>query len=91
MAQIEYHFSAPGCGSGPGENRKPGENPGRYRHCMREGFAHDESRSLGKPEKAVRKPVKRKPGDLLKWNYAPAPGRWGGALCFARGKTAAAV
>ena len=37
----------------PQENRKPGENPGRYRRCMRGGCALDESRSLGKPEKAV--------------------------------------
>ena len=29
-----------------------GEIPERYRHCMRGGFAQDESRSLGKPEKA---------------------------------------
>ena len=37
----------------PQENRKPGENPGRYRRCMRGGATLDESRSLGKPEKAV--------------------------------------
>ena len=37
----------------PQENRKPGENPGRYRHCMRGGSAFGESRSLGKPEKAM--------------------------------------
>ena len=37
----------------PQENRKPGVNPGRYRHCMRGGPASDESRSLGKPEKAM--------------------------------------
>ena len=37
----------------PQENRKPGENPGRYRRCMRGGTTLDESRSLGKPEKAV--------------------------------------
>ena len=35
------------------ENRKPGENPGRYRRCMRGGTTLDESQSLGKPEKAV--------------------------------------
>ena len=37
----------------PQENRKPGVNPGRYRRCMRGGITLDESRSLGKPEKAV--------------------------------------
>ena len=37
----------------PQENRKPGENPGRYRRCMRGGTTLDESWSLGKPEKAV--------------------------------------
>ena len=37
----------------PQENRKPGVNPGRYRRCMRGGTTLDESRSLGKPEKAV--------------------------------------
>ena len=35
------------------ENRKPGENPGRYRHCMRGGSLFGESRSLGKSEKAI--------------------------------------
>lgn len=30
-----------------GENREPGENPGRYRRCMRGGAGRDESRSLG--------------------------------------------
>ena len=37
----------------PQENRKPGVNPGRYRHCMRGGSLFGESRSLGKPEKAT--------------------------------------
>ena len=37
----------------PQENREPGENPGRYRHCMRGGSAFGESRSLGQPEKAM--------------------------------------
>ena len=36
----------------PQENRKPGENPGRYRHYMRGGSALDESRSLEQSEKA---------------------------------------
>ncbi len=34
------------------ENSESGQNPERYRHCMRGGRTHDESRSLGKPEKA---------------------------------------
>ena len=37
----------------PQENRKPGANPGRYRHCMRGGSAFGESRSLEKSEKAM--------------------------------------
>ena len=35
-----------------GEDREPGENPGRYRRCMRGGRVQGESRSLGNPEKA---------------------------------------
>lgn len=38
---------------GLSENREPGANPGRYRHCMCGGSVFDESRSLGKPEKAA--------------------------------------
>ena len=37
----------------PQENRKPGVNPGRYRHCMRGGSLFGESRSLEKSEKAI--------------------------------------
>ena len=38
------------------ENSESGQNPERYRHCMRGGTARDESQSLGLfPEKAVRK------------------------------------
>ena len=37
----------------PQENRKPGANPGRYRHCMRGGSLFGESRSLEKSEKAI--------------------------------------
>lgn len=54
--------------TGAGENRKSGVNPERYRHCMRRGYTRDESRSLGKPEKAGVWLGKRKSGDLLKWN-----------------------
>ena len=32
-----------------GEDREPGENPGRYRRCMRGGRVQGESRSLGEP------------------------------------------
>ena len=48
------------------ENREPGVNPGRYRHCMRGGDTFDESRSLGKPEKAVWTLLMRESGELLK-------------------------
>ena len=38
------------------ENSESGQNPERYRHCMRGGTARDESPPLGLfPEKAVRK------------------------------------
>jgi len=51
----------------PQENRKPGENPGRYRHCMRGGTHNkDESRSLAKAEKAVWELTICKSGELLK-------------------------
>ena len=52
------------------ENRESGWNPERYRHCMRGGTAHDESRSLGvNPEKAVRKAYDtqvRRPAQVVK-------------------------
>ena len=52
------------------ENRESGWNPERYRHCMRGGTAHDESRSLGvNPEKAVRKAydtLVRRPAQVVK-------------------------
>ena len=37
----------PGFLRGQVENREPGANPGRYRHCKRGGCIRDESRSLG--------------------------------------------
>ena len=49
----------------PQENREPGANPGRYRHCMRGGPTFDESWSLEKSEKAVWELVMRKSGELL--------------------------
>ena len=55
---------------GASENSESGENPERYRHCMRGGTAHDESRSLGvNPEKAVRKAYDtqvRRPAQVVK-------------------------
>ena len=52
------------------ENSESGWNPERYRHCMRGGTAHDESRSLGvDPEKAVRKAYDtqvRRPAQIVK-------------------------
>ena len=52
------------------ENSESGWNPERYRHCMRGGTAHDESRSLGvNPEKAVRKAYDtqvRRPAQVVK-------------------------
>lgn len=75
---------------GRGENREPGVNPGRYRHCERGGRTHDESRSLGSfPEKAVCAPGMREPGDLLKavMSGPSCMGRWP----FWRRKPAAAI
>lgn len=69
--------------TGAGENRKSGVNPERYRHCMRRGYTQDESRSLGKPEKAGVWLGKRKSGDLLKWNaLRPACIRKQTAFCW---------
>ena len=52
------------------ENSESGWNPERYRHCMRGGTAHDESRSLGvNPEKAVRNAYDtqvRRPAQIVK-------------------------
>ena len=47
------------------ENRKSGDNPERYRHCMCEGDAQDESRPLKKFEKVLHLLLIRKSGDLL--------------------------
>ena len=50
--------------------RESGWNPERYRHCMRRGTAHDESRSLGvDSEKAVRNAYDtqvRRPAQIVK-------------------------
>ena len=80
----------PGFLRGQVENREPGVNPGRYRHCERGGRTHDESRSLGSfPEKAVCAPGMREPGDLLKavMSGPSCMGRWP----FWRRKPAAAI
>ena len=47
------------------ENRKSGANPERYRHCMREGNAQDESQPLKKFEKVLHLLLICKSGDLL--------------------------
>ena len=66
------------------ENSESGVNPERYRHCMREGPAHDESRPLGSfPEKAVRRLVIRKSGDLLKCVKILVPVYWSRCILFA--------
>ena len=74
----------PGFLRGQVENREPGVNPGRYRHCERGGRTHDESRSLGCfPEKAVCRLMMREPGELLKLAFLAgsfAYGVWP-ALC----------
>ena len=42
-----YCSSAAGFVLEPAENSESGQNPERYRHCMRGGAARDESQSLG--------------------------------------------
>ena len=52
------------------ENSESGQNPERYRHCMRGGTAHDESRSLEvDSEKTVRNAYEtqvRRPAQIVK-------------------------
>ena len=72
------------------ENRKPGENPGRYRRCKRGGTTLDESQSLGKPEKAVWKPWMRKSEELLKRGKTRESASTG-SVVFCCGKSAAAA
>lgn len=48
------------------ENREPGVNPGRYRHCICGARASDESRPLGNREGFARA-LRHKSGDLLGW------------------------
>ena len=69
---------------GPAENRKTGENPVRYRHCMRGGTTQGESQSLGVfPEKAVWELWMRKSGDLLlvAFSSLPVVGSGGHFVC----------
>ena len=65
------------------ENRESGWNPERYRHCMRGGTAHDESRSLGvDSEKAVRNAYDtqvRRPAQIVKVYLLSSYGEMG---CF---------
>ena len=50
----------------PAENSESGENPERYRHCMRGGAAQDESQSLGFfLRRQCGRLMIRKSGDLL--------------------------
>ena len=52
---------------GSAENRESGQIPERYRHCMRGGFAQDESRSLRETlRRLVHRPRMRESGELLK-------------------------
>lgn len=64
--QVNTHLSAVCAAEVQTENRASGVNPERYRHCERGDRVQDESRPLGRPEKAVHESVKRKSGDLLK-------------------------
>lgn len=47
MGKKNSRLSATLPGLGLVENSESGENPERYRHCMRGGRPHDESRPLG--------------------------------------------
>ena len=74
------------------ENSESGWNPERYRHCMRGGTAHDESRSLEvDSEKAVRNAYDtqvRRPAQIVKVYLLSSYGEMG---YFVAKKTAAAV
>ena len=72
----------------PQENRKPGESPGRYRRCMREGFVHGESRSLGFPREGRTELMIRKSEELLKCGKTHGSASTGSVI-FCCGKTAA--
>ena len=67
-------LSAVGSSEGLTENSESGQNPERYRHCMRGGRARGESQSLGvNLEKAVHELMMRESGDLLKRNAYVLP------------------
>ena len=54
----------------PAENSESGQNPGRYRHCMRGGAAQDESQSLGFfLRRQCGRLMMRKSGDLLECSF----------------------
>ena len=54
----------------PAENSESGQNPERYRHCMRGGAAQDESQSLGVfPRRQCGRLMMRKSGDLLEYAF----------------------
>lgn len=73
------------------ENREPGANPGRYRHCKRGGTAQDIVSHWAYAREGVQLPAMRKSGDLLKCVFCLISldaGEIGNLLC---GKTTAAV
>ena len=76
----------------PSENRESGVIPERNRHCKRGGRTFDESRSLGQPEKALCRLMRRKSGDLLEFIMeCPAASGVDSGIFFACRNTAAAV
>ena len=72
------------------ENRKPGENPGRYRRCMREGFVLSESWSLGIFREGCTELMIRKSEELLKCGKTQGSASTD-SVVFCCGKTAAAA
>ena len=69
MGNFIRNSSAAGFALEPTENSESGQNPERYRHCMRGGAARDESQSLGFfLRRQCGRLMIRKSGDLLEYS-----------------------
>ena len=69
MGNFIRNSSAAGFALEPTENSESGQNPERYRHCMRGGAAQDESQSLGFfLRRQCGRLMIRKSGDLLEYS-----------------------
>ena len=69
------------------ENSESGQNPERYRHCMRGGAARDESQSLGFfLRRQCGRLTIRESGDLLETSLLCIPRNYGMDSLFVMGK-----